>query len=159
MINLNIYLMIAIILTNLIAVGIVYQFIKKIDTKQKLLFIAISVAIMYILISITYWFSGFGIDSKVHEESKNFVIYMFVPINVILFIPYFASQYMKYKEKQIKREKFVGKIRILIPLLIIVLILEFFYFKNIQNKIITMSQKTEKQVENQITEDVNTIEE
>ena len=55
----NIYLMIAILLANIIAIAIVYQFIKKIEKKEKLIFIAISVALMYILISIVYWFSGF----------------------------------------------------------------------------------------------------
>ena len=81
-----------------------YQFIKKLENKEKLVFIAISVALMYILISIVYWFSGFGMDKNVHEASKNFVLYLFVPVNVILFIPYFASQYMKLRSNKIKLE-------------------------------------------------------
>ena len=58
----NIYLMIAILLANILGITIVYQFVKKLEKKEKLIFIAISVALMYILISIIYWFSGFGID-------------------------------------------------------------------------------------------------
>ena len=153
----NIYLMIAILLANIIAIAIVYQFIKKIEKKEKLIFIAISVALMYILISIVYWFSGFGIDEKVHETSKSFVVYLFVPVNVILFIPYFASQYMKLKLKQIKIEKFANKLSTLLVLLIVVLVAEYFYFRNIQENIKTMNdtqnvtQNTQVETQNEIT--------
>lgn len=152
----NIYLMIAILLANIIAIAIVYQFIKKIEKKEKLIFIAISVALMYILISIVYWFSGFGIDEKVHETSKSFVVYLFVPVNVILFIPYFASQYMKLKLKQIKIEKFANKLSTLLVLLIVVLVAEYFYFRNIQENIKTMNdtqnvtQNTQIETQNEI---------
>lgn len=152
----NIYLMIAILLANIIAIAIVYQFIKKLDNKEKLIFIAISVALMYILISIIYWFSGFGIDETVHEASKNFILYLFVPVNVILFIPYFASQYMKLKLKQIKIEKFANKLLILIVLLILVLLAEQFYFRNIQKNIKTINdtqnvnQNTQVETKNEI---------
>lgn len=136
----NIYIMIAILLINIISIAIVYQFIKKMPKKEKVIFIAISIAIMYILISIIYWISGFGIDDKVHEVSKNFVLYLFVPVNVILFIPYFASQYMKLKTKNIKVQKFANKLSILLLLLLVVLIIECLYFKNIQKNIITIKE-------------------
>lgn len=152
----NIYLMIAILLANIIAIAIVYQFIKKIEKKEKLIFIAISVALMYILISIVYWFSGFGIDEKVHETSKSFVVYLFVPVNVILFIPYFASQYMKLKLKQIKIEKFANKLSTLLVLLIVVLVAEYFYFRNIQENIKTMND-TQNVIQNTQIETQNEI--
>lgn len=158
----NVYLMIGILVANILAIAIVYQFIKKLEKKQKLLFIAISVAIMYILISIVYWFSGFGVDETVHEASKNFVLYLFVPVNVILFIPYFASQYMKVRLKQIKVEKFINKLAILIVLLIVVLVFEYFYFRNIQVNIKTMdgmeNEITNNQVEVQNEVTINDVE-
>lgn len=157
----NIYLMIGILVANILAIAIVYQFIKKLEKKQKLLFIAISVAIMYILISIVYWFSGFGIDETVHEESKNFVLYLFVPVNVILFVPYFASQYMKVRLKQIKVEKFINKLATLIVLLIVVLVFEYFYFRNIQVNIKTMewmeNNASNNQVEVQNEDTINDV--
>ena len=132
---LNIYLTIAIVLTNLIAISIVYQFIKKLDKKQILLFVGISVGIMYILVSLVYWLSGFGVEKELHEASKNFIVYLFVPVNVIITIPYFADKYMKLKTNQIKRDKFANKLTILFVVLIITLIIEFIVFKNIQNNI------------------------
>lgn len=142
----NIYLMIAILLANVIAIAIVYQFIKRLEKKQKLIFIASSVALMYVLISIVYWFSGFGIDENVHEVSKNFVLYLFVPVNVILFIPYLASQYMKLRKRNIKIEKFINRLSALIVLLIVVLVFEYFYFRNIQENIKNMDD-----IQNEVT--------
>lgn len=136
----DIYLMIGILAANLIAIAIVYQFIKRLEKKQKLLFIAISVAMMYILISVVYWFSGLGVDEKVHEASKNFVLYLFVPVNVILFVPFFASQYMKLRLKKVSPEKFVNRLSVLVVLLAVVLVGEYFYFRNIQDNIKSMDE-------------------
>lgn len=141
---------ITILMVNIVAIAIVYAFIRKLPKKDILLFIAISVAIIYILVSVIYWFSGFGIDSKVHENSKNFVVYLFVPINVILFIPYIAAKYYKLRKKQINRVEFINKVTKMIGILLIILIIEFFYFKNIQNNITDivngMSQNTTENV-------------
>lgn len=153
----NIYIMLAIILANIIAISIVYQFIKKLDKKEKIIFVAISVAIVYILISITYWISGFGVDEKIHSQCKDFITYMFVPVNVILFIPYIALNYMKFKDKKIKKEDLFKKVFIIVIIADIVLIVEYFYFKNIQNNVKQISQNAEEKQNTSITnEQANT---
>lgn len=148
----NIYLTIAILLANLVGLAIVHQFIKRLDKKQKLMFIGISYGLMYILISIIYWFSGFGIDKQVHEASKNFILYLFVPVNVIVIVPYFATQYMKYKTKKIEKNKFANRLTILVVVLLIVLVTEFIIFKNIQNNIKDIIIKTKNQVTENLQE-------
>lgn len=164
----NIYIMLAIVLANIIAISIVYQFIKRLDKKEKIIFIAISVAIVYILISITYWISGFGIDEKIHSQCKEFVTYMFVPVNVILFIPFIAFNYIKFKDKKIKQEDLLKKVFIIAIIAVIVLIGEYFYFKNIQNNVKQISQNVEEKqnititneqtnTNNQLNEEINSI--
>lgn len=156
----NLYIMIAIVLANVIAISIVYQFIKRLEKKEKILFIAICVAIVYICISIVYWFSGFQIEKAIHESAKNFIIYMFVPVNVILFIPYIAFQYMKLKEKKIKKEVWTKRCMIVIGIAIIILIFEYFYFKNVQQNIVRISQNVQNIEDNQEkVEDTNSLEE
>lgn len=144
----SVYLMVAIILANLIAIGIVYQFIKKLPKKEIILFLAVSVGIIYIAISIVYWMSGFGIEPKVHEETKSFVTYLFVPVNVILFIPYLASQYYKLRQDKIKKEQLQKKVIIIGILFVLVLGLEYFYFTKIQNNIAALN-KENKDSQNQ----------
>lgn len=142
----NIYIMIATILANVIAIGLVYQFVKKMPKKEILIFVATSVALMYILISIVYWFSGFGIEKQIHEATKNFITYLFVPVNVILFIPYFAAQYRKLKEKKIKRDNLAKKMTIMLVLLVVVLVAEYFYFVNIQKNIKSISDENKQNI-------------
>ena len=151
----DIWLIIATAVANIVALALTYQFIKKMPKREIIIFLAISVATMYILISIVYWISGFGIDSAVHEAMKNFVTYLFVPINVILFIPYFASQYRKFKNKQIKVQELSKKLSTLVILLIIVLVVEYFYFVNMQKNVKNIGEnKTNTIVQNeQVTED------
>lgn len=148
----NIYMILAILLANIIAVAIVYQFIKRLSSKEKLVFIATSVAVIYILLTIIYWSSGFGIDEKIHEASKSFIIYLFVPINLILFIPFIASAYMKLKENKIKLDKFLNRCIKVVVIYLIFLVIQFFYFKNIQNNInntISDMENSANQEENQ----------
>ncbi len=154
------YLIIAILLANLISIAVVYQFIKKLEKKQILIFIAVSVAFMYISISIVYWLSGFGVDPIIHEASKNFVLYVFVPVNVILFVPYFAFQYMKVKQKELKSDSFAKKMPILLVLFCFVLIVEYFYCRNIQTNITNMKaveqeEKTQNTLELEKEETIN----
>ncbi len=148
----NIYLMITIAIANILAITILYQFIKKLDNKEKIIIIAISIATIYILVSITYWISGFGINTKIHEQSKNFITYLFVPVNMILFAPYLANQYIKVKEKKVKKVNFIKKVRMMSFLLIIVLIVEGLYFRNIQNNIVLIGNT----IENNETQHKNT---
>lgn len=152
----NLYLIIAILLANVLAIATVYQFIKKLPKKEILIFIAVSVACMYILISMVYGISGFGIEKSIHEGAKSFITYLFVPVNVLLFIPYLALQYRKLKQKEIKQEELAKKCSFLFVLLILVLIVEYFYFGNIQKNIIDISKQSEQTNQIQQNEIVET---
>ena len=131
----NIYLMIGTVLANAISVFTVYKLIKGLGKRKSLLYIAISIAIMYIILSIVYWLSGIGMNKDIHEASKSFVIYLFVPINMFLTVPYLAAQYIKLLANEIKREKFAKKVEIVAIIFAVVLVIEFFYFRSIQSNI------------------------
>ena len=144
----NLFLTIAIIITNIVAVVLVYQILKKQPKKEILIFIAIGIAIIYGIISIIYWLSGIGIDESVHNATKNFVVYLFVPVNVILFMPYIAIQYKKIRlSKKVEKydlEKLSTKVTILIMIFIAISIGEYFYFRNIQNNIKNIGTENNK---------------
>lgn len=152
----DIWLILATAVTNIIAIVLIYQFIKKMPKKDIIIFLAISVAMMYILVSIVYWISGFGIDSTIHEAMQNFVTYLFVPINMILFVPYFAFQYTKFKERKIKVQQLSKKLSTLLLILIIVLVAEYFYFASIQKNVknIGENQTNTTNQNEQVTENV-----
>lgn len=131
----------AIVFINAFAVALVYQFIKKLSSKEKLIFIAISLAIHYILITIVYWLSSFGVDKKVVDEASQFIIYMFVPINTILTIPFIANAYYKLKKNKLSKKKFTNRCILMLLLGIVILIIEYFYFQYIQTGIAEMMLK------------------
>lgn len=155
----DIFLIIAMIVTNIVAIVIVYQILKKQPKKEILIFIASGVAVIYIAISLIYWLSGFGIEKNIHESSKNFITFMFVPINIILFMPYLAIQYKKIRQnKKIEKydiENLSKKVTIVILIFIAISIGEFFYFKNIQNNIKDFSEMAQNNVTNTETNNIN----
>lgn len=154
----NLFLMIAIVILNIVAICMVYHFIKKLPKKEILVFIAISVAIMYVLILIVYGLSGIGIDKKIHESTKNFVTYMFVPVNVIIVVPYIASKYMRLRQNKIKKEELTKNIIIIGIILFVVLFGEYFYFCNIQKNIKYISNETNTtKIETQNLQENNTV--
>ena len=150
----NLIIIIAILITNIVALGLVYQILKKIPKRELLIFMSSIVAIIYIMVSIVYEISGIGIESNVHERAKNMIVYLFVPVNIILFIPYLAVQYRKVKEKKLKYLEFSNKIAIVIIIFIVLLVAEGFYFHNIQ---INIKEISEKQVETTNTVNENTV--
>jgi len=144
----NIYFLLAILIANAIAIGLIYQFIKKLPKKEILIFMAVTIAAVYILVALVYWVSGFSIDSDVHEAAKTTITYIFVPVNAIIVIPYIAHQYMKKYKKEINKEAFIKKVIVAAVVLIVVLIGEYFYFKNIQENIKEIADNTQENVLN-----------
>jgi len=128
----NIFIIIAILVVNVVAVVLTYQFIKILDRKEKVMFIAITIAINYMVVSAIYALSSIGIDALVAENAKSFITYMFVPVNMILVMPFIASTYSKIKLRKIGKEPLRNRIIAIVAWAILILVIEYFYFKSIQ---------------------------
>ena len=128
----NIFIIIAILIANLIAVVLTYHFLKTLDRKENIMFIAIAIAINYVVVSIIYWLSSIGIEQVVTQTAKSFVTYMFVPVNMIVLMPIIANTYCKAKLKQLKYEQIKKRFIIVAIVAVLLFIFEFFYFKSIQ---------------------------
>lgn len=135
----NIFIMLAILLVNVVAVILTYQFIKILEKKEKVIFIAITIAINYIIVSAIYGLSSIGIEEVVTQNAKAFVTYMFVPVNIILIMPFIASTYCKIKLNKIKQTPLRNRIIAIAAWTILILVVEYFYFKNIQLNISSYS--------------------
>ena len=131
----NILIILAIAIANIIAIALIYQFVKKLQVMEKTIFIAVSFAIIYILVSITYGISGIGIDSRINEAAKEFITFIFVPVNVIILVPFIASKYNKLKFGEISKEEFIKRLVVVGIVGIIILTIEGFYFKNMKENI------------------------
>lgn len=138
----NIFITLAILFVNSIAITLVYQFIKKLPKMEKTIFIVISFAIMYIAVSISYWISGFGIEKNVNDALKSFITYIFVPVNVIILVPFVARKYYKWRQNETDKESLIKRIIIVSIIGIIILGVQTVYFKQIKKNIEAMKPTT-----------------
>lgn len=134
----NIYITLAILFVNAIAITLVYQFIKRLPKMEKIIFIGASFAIMYVLVSISYWISSFGIEETVNEALKSFIIYIFVPVNVIILIPFVARKYYKWRQNETDKENLIKRVIIVSIVGVIILAVQTIYFKQIKKNIEAM---------------------
>ena len=134
-----------ILIINVVTITLVYYCLSDSLKKEKIIFIAVGIAIIYVLTSLVYWISTKDIKIKeVSETCKNLIIFLFVPINAIITLPIVAKSYNKYKMGTLKKDKFRNRIIVIGGMLLIVLIIECSYFKNIQNGVIQLIEKNRK---------------
>lgn len=135
-----IFIYLCILLLNIVAIFMTYKILgENFEKKEKSIFLVVGIAIMYMIVSLVYWLSTRGVDLGINNEiGKNFVVFTFVPINSMLVLPFLASSYKYFKQGRLKKQNFKNRIILLCVILIIALILEFFYFKDIQNSILSM---------------------
>ncbi len=130
----NIFIVIFILILNIVNVFAMYKLLgENVEKKDKIIFIAVGVAIMYGLVSLVYFLSGIGIDEATSEAGRDLITFTFVPVNGLCTLTFFTSSYKKYKDGKLGIDKLRNRIIVLFVLLVILLIGEFFYFKNIQN--------------------------
>ena len=131
-----------ILILNVVAVLLNYRFLgTTIEQKDKWIFIIVGIAVMYLLVNIVYGFSTKEVDlGKATTTTKNLITFTFVPVNAILILPFIANSYRYYREGRLKVQNFKNRIILLVIILFIVLMIEFFYFKDIQTGILSMIQ-------------------
>lgn len=144
---------------NVVAIALTYYCLENAEKKEKVIFIAVAIAIIYILTLFVYGISAKDIEIKeVSEQCKNIIISLFVPINTIFVLPIFAKSYRKYKKGRIRKEQLKNRVIILVILLAVLLIFELSYFKDIQNQIIKEIEKNQQDLQTELNY-TNTTEE
>ncbi len=136
----SVFIYICILLLNVVAVLLTYHCLgKDMDKKSKGIFIIIGVAALYLLVTLVYWLGTRGIDLGARAETgKNLITFTFVPVNALIIMPFLAKSYNHFKDGSLKQIPFRNRCILLGVVLLILLIIEFFYFKDIQNGILSI---------------------
>ncbi len=135
------------ILLNVVAIVLLYHCLPDLEKKEKIIFIVVGIAVMYILTSIIYWISSKGVEvQEVSERAKNMITFIFVPLNGIIILPILAKSYNRYIIGDLESDKLRNRIIIMVIALVILMIIECSYFKNIQNGIIQMLQQRQGEI-------------
>lgn len=148
-----------IIIFNLVSIALVYYCLDNMEKKEKVIFIAVGTAIIYVLTSFVYWISTHNVEIKaVSEIGKNLITFLFVPVNGIVILPLLAKSYRKYCTKKLKADKFRNRVIVLAVVLVIILIVECSYFRDIQNSVVkTIENQQNAKKEKNIVLDKNEI--
>ena len=140
----SIFIYLCILFLNIISIVLIYNFLgKTINKRNKGIFIIVGTAIMYGLVTLVYTISSRNLNLGVNcEKCKNLIIFSFVPLNSICILPYLAKSYCLWKNKKLKLENYKKRCIVLAIILVLLLVLEFFYFQDIQTRIVSILQNT-----------------
>lgn len=145
---------------NVIAILLVYFSLEKNMNKQKkIITIMASIGSVYIITLVVYLLSSIGVEKiSAAEKVKNAIIMAFVPVNVILFLPFLICSFKKMQNKIITMDSLNRRVIAVAILAVIVLIAEGSYFRNYQKKLKELeknvSSNQEAQAEN-LTNETN----
>lgn len=148
-----------ILILNVVAIGLTYSFLSNIDKKERIIVIAVGIAIIYALTSFVYWISTKDVAIKeVSELGQNIITFLFVPVNAIIVLPLIAKSYNKYKIGRLAPDKLRNRGIVLGIILLIILIIECSYFKDIQNGVVALIEENNAKVEqeNNVQKDIET---
>ena len=136
----ELFIYFCILALNILTVFLTYKFLgNDTEKKEKWIFVIVGFAIMYMLVSAVYWLSTKNIDLGIGASTaQNLITFAFVPVNGIAVLPFLARSYYYFKMGRLQQNKFKNRIILLVVALAIILIIEFFYFKNIQTGILNI---------------------
>jgi len=118
-----------------------YKNMYKLETKTKCIYIVGAFIFIYILTKILYNLGGNPIDKSLGEVAIIFnrtMVFIFAGVNGLIIIPYIASILNKYKEQIIDDKGFKKRVIIICIILIVFLIFEFNYMKDMQANMLEM---------------------
>lgn len=152
-------ILLIIIILNAISIALMYNFLGDLDKKEKLIFIAGGVAIMYVLTILAYWISTGEIEENYTSNTvRDLIVFLFVPINGLIILPILSKSYYSYRKKHLKFDILLKRAGVLGIGVLIAIILECIFFNDLHYTIYDLVNETSTNRTYESTEinDVNT---
>ncbi len=125
-------IIIAIIILNIFSIIMLLKMLKGTELKIKIITCIALILFMFIISNIIYGIGNMGIIGEIANKSKNMILPVLMPINMMIIASPIALQINKAQSKEIEKEEFSKKIITLVLIDIAILIVECIYIKNIQ---------------------------
>ena len=125
-------IIIAIIILNIFSIIMLLKMLKGTELKIKIITCIALILFMFIISNIIYGIGNIGIIGEIANKSKNMILLVLMPINMMIIASPIALQINKANSKEIEKEEFSKKIITLVLIDIAILIVECIYIKNIQ---------------------------
>lgn len=128
-----------ILILNIVSILLIYRCLTGVEKKERFIFLAAGIAIMYMLTSFVYWISTRNVEiTQVSQTGKDLITFLFVPINGILILPLLAKSYAKYRVRNLSKKILINRGIVLGVFLLILLVIECIYFENIQDGVVNL---------------------
>lgn len=156
-------ILLIIIILNAISIALMYNFLGDLDKKEKLIFIAGGVAIMYVLTILAYWISTGEIEENYTSNTvRDLIVFLFVPINGLIILPILSKSYYSYRKKHLKFDILLKRAGVLGIGVLIAIILECIFFNDLHYTIydlvnVTSTNQTYESTELNDVNDNNNI--
>lgn len=148
--------MLLIIITTIIIYLIVLAWtwhnLSGIEHGKKIIYTIVGLIVMYIITMITFNISKTGITYENPEMEKdigNMLILIFAGLNSLIVLPYISRLLSRINDDDIEKNQVSKRIMVIIVVLVLCLIMESGYLKDIQKGIINVYE-TQKNVENMV---------
>ena len=130
-----------IIILLLVLLGWTWHNLGTIENKTKVICIVVGLVIVYIITFVIFSISKIGInyeDKEVLKTVQTIFVILFTIINGYILLPYIFKKLEQIDNDEIKKEKLIKGIVILVILFIFVAIFEISYLGKIQSGILNM---------------------
>lgn len=114
---------------------IIYNILNGMDSKNKIIIFFSEIIICLIFTTILFNMSSLGIEypnSKSKEIAMRTLVLIFTPINGILLLPNITRIMNERQNDKINKEEYTKKLQKFFIIIVLLIIIEFIYLKNIQ---------------------------
>ena len=133
---------ISIIVLNLFSIFILFNMLKGLEIKFRIIVTVLLMLINFILANLIFSIGQAGVEGELIGNVRNMLVFSMLPVNVILMAAPLAIQINKIKSQYIEKDKFMKNIIICIVIDIILIIVECNYVKGIISGIVDLQSSS-----------------
>ena len=153
----NLFIILLILIANVVAYFLIFHSLgKEMESDKRIKTALIIIGAMYLITLVIYYLSGIGIGKFEKSESfRNYLMMAFVPVNLIIIVPYSIHSFMKTKKGKLNKKILNQRLLVIEIIALLILIIEFFYFRSAQKNMKKMAEEAQNATKNQETVEKN----
>lgn len=135
---------IIILILFLVLVAWMWHSLGSIEKRIKIPYIIIGLVIVYVITFIIYNISKIGInyeDKVVMQQIRNVFVILFTIVNGYVILPYVFRKLEQVNNDEVKKQKFVRSIMLLMIIVTVIFVFESVYLGNIQRGVLDMMNR------------------
>ena len=137
-------IVISIIILNIFSIFILFNMLKGVETKFRLMATVMFILINFLLANLIFSIGRAGVDGEFSGPVRNVLVFSILPVNIILMASPLAIQINKMKSLDIEKDKFVKNLIICLVIDIILIIIECNYVKGTITGIVNLQNSNIK---------------